>query len=204
MKHWMLALWDRVMLSLPLLLMALLALGSYWMVRTEPPLPIAAPEKAPSTLPDYTMERFIVQSFNAQGQFRTEVIGEMARHYPHTELIEIDAVQIRSFDSQGRLTTATAQSGLSTPDGSEIQLFGDARVVRAADPNALPKPIPAIEYRGEFLHAFITEERVISHKPVELLRGNDRITADSLDFDNIEQVLLLRGRVHATLYPDRP
>ncbi len=204
MKHWMLALWDRLMLSLPLLLMALLALGSYWMVRTEPPPPIAAPEKAPSTLPDYTMQRFIVQSFNAQGQFRSEVIGDMARHYPHTDLIEIDAVQIRSFDTQGRLTTATARRGLSTPDGSEIQLFGDARVVRAADPNALPQPTPAMEYRSEFLHAFITEERVTSHKPVELLRGNDRITADSLDFDNVEQVLILRGRVRATLYPDRP
>lgn len=204
MKHWMLALWDRLMLSLPLLLMALLALGSYWMVRTEPAPSVVIPEKAPSTLPDYTMQRFIVQTFNAQGEFRNEVTGDMARHYPHTQLIEIDAVQIRSFDSQGRLTTATARRGLSTPDGSEVQLFGNARVVRAADPDARPKPVPAMEYRGEFLHAFITEERVTSHKPVELLRGNDRITADRLDFDNIEQTLILRGRVRATLYPDRP
>ena len=32
-----------------------------------------------------------------------------------------------------------------------------------------------------------------SHKPVELMRGNDRFTADSLDYDNLDRVLELRG-----------
>jgi lipopolysaccharide export system protein LptC len=44
-------------------------------------------------------------------------------------------------------------------------------------------------------------EQVKSHKPVELLRGNDRFTADSLDFDNVDQVLQLHGRVRGTLVP---
>ena len=44
-------------------------------------------------------------------------------------------------------------------------------------------------------------ERVKSNKPVELIRGNDRFTAESLDYDNIDQVLELRGRVHGVLQP---
>jgi lipopolysaccharide export system protein LptC len=44
-------------------------------------------------------------------------------------------------------------------------------------------------------------ERIKSHKPVELVRGSDRFTADSLDYDNVERVLELRGRVRATLLP---
>jgi lipopolysaccharide export system protein LptC len=59
-----------------------------------------------------------------------------------------------------------------------------------------------MEYRGEFLHAFLTTEKVKSHKPVELLRGQDRFTADSLDFDNVDQILQLQGRVRGTLVPD--
>jgi lipopolysaccharide export system protein LptC len=58
-----------------------------------------------------------------------------------------------------------------------------------------------MEYRSEFLHAFMTTEKVKSHKPVELVRGNDRFTAESLDFDNVEQVLEMRGRVRGTLVP---
>jgi lipopolysaccharide export system protein LptC len=37
---------------------------------------------------------------------------------------------------------------------------------------------------------------------VELVRGNDRFTADTLDFDNLEQVMLLQGRVRGMLVPE--
>ena len=33
-------------------------------------------------------------------------------------------------------------------------------------------------------------ERVKSNKPVELTRGKDRFTADSMDFDNQQRVML--------------
>jgi lipopolysaccharide export system protein LptC len=61
--------------------------------------------------------------------------------------------------------------------------------------------MPRMEYRGEFLHAFMTTERVTSHKPVVLIRGNDRFSADTLDYDNVEQVIQMRGRVRGTLDP---
>lgn len=60
-----------------------------------------------------------------------------------------------------------------------------------------------MEYRGEFLHAFMTSERVMSHKPVELFRGEDKFSADTLDYDNVEQVILLRGRVRGVLSASR-
>ncbi|WP_419894754.1 hypothetical protein [Proteus terrae] len=51
------------------------------------------------------------------------------------------------------------------------------------------------------MHAFLNEERIKSHKPVELERGGDRITADSLDYSNFDQVMEMRGRVRGTLLP---
>ncbi len=45
--------------------------------------------------------------------------------------------------------------------------------------------------------------RVRPNKPVELLRGSDRFTADSMDFDNVDQVLQLQGRVRGTLVPEK-
>ena len=62
---------------------------------------------------------------------------------------------------------------------------------------------PPIEFRGEFLHAFIEEERLKSHKPVVLRRGTDEFTGQTLDYDNLDQVLELRGRVRGTLTPGR-
>jgi lipopolysaccharide export system protein LptC len=132
---------------------------------------------------------------------RSEVLGDKVRHYPDTQWLEIESIRIRSFDAKGKLTTATADHGLTNEDGSEVQLMGHAMVVREAVPAAENKSSPRMQFRSDFLHAFMNTERIKSHKPVELQRGKDRFTADSMDFDNVAQVLQLDGRVHGTLVP---
>ena len=193
--------WDRFLLYVPLTVMVVLALGTYWLVQSTP---VISDPVAPRTLrhePDYFMRGFSLRNFDPAGRLRTEVLGDEARHFPDNRWLEIDGIRIRSFDEQGHLTTASAQRGLTNEDTSEIQLLGDAVVVREAHVRAQSPSTPRMEYRGEFLHAFMASEKVKSHKPVELLRGNDRFSADALDFDNVAQVLQLNGRVRGTLVP---
>jgi lipopolysaccharide export system protein LptC len=193
--------WDRFLLYLPLACMAVLALGSYWVVRSAPPLQSKAKPRVQQHDPDYFMDGFAVKTFDANGRMRSEVLGDKVRHYPDTQWLEIDGIHIRSFDAEGRLTTASADRGLSNEDGSEVQLLGHAVVVREGDGKPGQPDTPSLQYRSEFLHAFLNTEQLKSHKPVELQRGNDRFTADSMDFDNVGQVLQLNGRVHGTLVP---
>ena len=193
--------WDRFLLYFPLISMGLLASGTYWLVRSTPPANGLVVQKPVQHEPDYFMRDFSVRTFDAQGRVRTEVIGTQARHYPDTLWLEIDAIRVRSFDEQGRLTTATANRGLTNEDSSEVQLMGNAVVVRDADAAKTGPTAPRMEYRGEFLHAFMNTDRVRSHKPVVMLRGQDRFSADRMDFDNVEQTLQLSGRVRGTLMP---
>jgi lipopolysaccharide export system protein LptC len=193
--------WERFLLYLPLIFMGTLALLTYWLVRTAPPVEGPVAQRTQSHEPDYFMEGFSVKTYDATGRIRSEVIGNKARHYPDTQWLEIDAIRVRSFDDKGRLTTASAVRGLTNEDGSEVQLMGNAVVVREAPATRDGKPQPRMEYRSEFLHAFMTTEVVKSHKPVALQRGQDHFTADSLNFDNIEQTLQLQGRVRGTLVP---
>jgi lipopolysaccharide export system protein LptC len=193
--------WERFLLYFPLISMGLLALGTYWLVRSTPQASGPVVQRAPVHEPDYFMHEFSVKTFDATGRVRTEVQGVKARHYPDTLWMEIDQVRVRSFDAQGRITTATAEHGLTNEDSSEVQLMGNAVVVRDADVSQGGTASPRMEYRGEFLHAFMNTERVLSHKPVELLRGKDRFTADRMEFDNVDQVLQLSGRVRGTLMP---
>lgn len=194
--------WDRFLLYLPLAVMAVLALGTYWMVRSTAVAEAPRAARAEPTGPDYFMDGFSVKTFDAQGRVRSEVLGDKARHYPQNKWMEIDNILIRSFDEKGRLTTAAARRGLTNEDGSEVQLIGNAVVVRESQPQGTGGGQPRMEYRGEFLHAFLQTERIQSHKPVELRRGKDRFSADRLDFDNIEQVVQLDGRVRGTLVPE--
>ncbi|MBK9571932.1 MAG: LPS export ABC transporter periplasmic protein LptC [Rhodoferax sp.] len=195
--------WARLSLYIPVVLMGLLALSTYWLVRSTPALvPTAAPGPARHE-PDYFMQNFSVRTFGDSGRLKTEVLGTQARHYPDSDTLEIDAVRIRSFDLAGRLTTASAQQALANGDVSEIQLSGNARVVRQASVDAAGKAVPELAYQGEFLHAFIDSERVRSHLPVQLTAGNDRFTADAMDYENAERVIALKGRVRGVLAATR-
>lgn len=202
MKNFLYEVWERFLLYLPLMVMGTLALGTYWLVRSTPVPEVAQAERVRGHEPDYFMHGFSIKTYDATGRMRSEVQGDVARHYPDTKWIEIDSIRIRSFDAQGRLTTASALRGLTNDSGSEVQLMGKAVVVREANKAVIGKATPRMEYRGEFLHAFMDTEMVKSHQPVELTRGKDRFTADAMEFDNVDQVMQLRGRVRGTLVPD--
>lgn len=194
--------WDRLSLYLPVLLMGLLALGTYWLVRSTPMLLPAEQETAVGHDADYFMRKFSVKTFDGMGRLKSEVLGADARHFPDTDSLEIDLVRIRSFNDEGRLTTATASRALTNSDASEVQLIGNARVVRELTVDKTGRTQPSVEFRGEYLHAFMNTERIESNKPVELIRGKDQFTADSMAFDNVSRVIQLRGRVKGTLVPE--
>jgi lipopolysaccharide export system protein LptC len=196
--------WERFLLYLPLMVMAVLALGTYWLVRSTPAVATAPPERTRGHEPDYFMREFSVKTYDALGRLRSEVQGKEARHYPDTKWTEIDDIRIRSFDTEGRLTTASARNGMTNDGATEVKLMGNAVVVREAQPRVGGSDTTRMEYRGEFLHAFMDTEVVTSNLPVELLRGNDRFTGNSMEFDNGEQTLQLRGRVRGTLLPTAP
>lgn len=197
-RHLVREAWEYFLLYLPLGCMVLVALGTYWMVRSSPPPNAPAQPVALRHDPDYFMDGFSVKTFDASGRVRSEVVGSRARHYPDTQWLEIEEIQIRSYDDKGQLTTARADHGLTNEDGSQVQLMGHAVVLREGAGNVAGNP-PQLEFRGEFLHAFLRTEQVKSHKPVELVRGNTRFSADRLDYDNVDQLLQLEGHVRGTI-----
>ena len=195
---------DRLSIYLPVILMGLLAMGSYWLLRATP-APLAPDvEKPPTHDADYFMRRFKVQSFEVDGKLRSELAGQEIRHYPDNDTLEIDQVRLHSYNKDGQLTVITANTALSNGDGSEVQFFGNAHVVRDAYLDASGKQVPRIELRSEFLHAIMDTERITTSKPVELIRGKDRFTADAMDYDNVNRVMELKGRVVGVLVPNKP
>jgi lipopolysaccharide export system protein LptC len=204
LSPWMRArrLWDRLGAYLPIVLMAVLALASYWLVRLAPQIGGPELEPAPRHVPDYFMRDFSVRVFDVDGKLKSELLGKEGRHYPDTDTVEIDDVRVRSFSKDGRVTTARAVRGLSNADGSEVQLFGNAIVVREAFVTAQGQEQPRSEIRSEFLHLFADTEAIRTHLPVELLRGSgDRFTADRMDYDNLDRIMQLKGRVRGTIQP---
>ena len=197
--------WDRLAVYLPLLLMAVMAMSTYWLVRNTPVMNEQELEDVPRHVPDYFMRDFSVKVFGDDGKLKSEMIGIEGRHYPDTDTLEIDQPRIRILGAEGRVTTAVAARGLINADGSEAQLFDKAVVVREASVNAQGVALPRSEMQSDFLHLFANTEQVRSHLPVVLVRGSgDRFTADDgMDYDNLERLMQLNGRVRGVLQPPK-
>lgn len=192
---WHLRVREALSSYLPLLLMLLLALATWWLVKNSPRPVAVVQDQVVSNEPDYTMDRFALERFDAAGRLKLRVEGERLRHYPVTDLVEIDEARIRAYTPDGRMTVASARRALGNGDGSEIQLWGSAEVTSA---DAVGPPLVM---RGEFLHAFLLTERVRSHLPVVVQQGSTELRASGLEYDHATQRLELQGPMRAEMAP---
>ncbi|HNT37919.1 MAG TPA: LPS export ABC transporter periplasmic protein LptC [Rubrivivax sp.] len=180
---------------LPLLLMALLALATWWLVNHTP----GPVEPAASTGlrhdPDYTMRRFVIERFDRSGQMRVHVEGEELRHYPDTDRYEIDEARIQAVGADGRRTVAQATRALTNGDLNEVRLVGGARV-SSSDARGRP-----LLMRSEFLHAFLATEQVRTDQPVVVNLGADEMRAAGMEYDHGKRLLRLQGRLRVRLQP---
>lgn len=193
--------WDRISIYLPVILMAVLALATYWLARTTPGMGSGpAGVRAQRHEADYFLQGFSVKNFAPNGRLKSEIQGSEARHYPDNDTLEIEQPRMRSYSEAGAVTVATAKRAISNGDGSQVQLIGDAVVTRETPQHP---ELPRLEVRGEFLHVYANEERVKSDQPVTLKRGSDVFQADSMNYDNLDRIMELHGRVHGVLQPKK-
>ena len=73
---------DRLTIYLPLFLFAILALGSWWLVRSVPELMPPGIDPQLRQDPDFRLDQFTVKSFDATGRLTREVSGQSATHFP--------------------------------------------------------------------------------------------------------------------------
>jgi lipopolysaccharide export system protein LptC len=180
---------------LPLLLMALLALGTWWLVKNTP-RPVAGTDGPPLRHdPDYEMHDFAITRFGADGRPTVRIEGTLLRHYPDTDRVEIESARLQATSPDGRVTYAHAARALANGDGTEWQLSGGAQVV------AQMRSGPALQLDSEFLQVFVPTERIRTHLPVTVRQGDDEIRAGGVEADNLAQQLRLAAPVRAIFSP---
>ena len=192
---------DRLALYLPAVLMALFALGSWWLVRSLPSILAEPKTKQVRHEPDYFLEEFSVKSFDSSGRLARQLSGRHAQHYPDTDILDLRSVVMRGESNEGKPVTANADRALATGDGKLVTLKGNAQITQPAS-SENGKQKPALEVRSQEIIAYVKEERMISEVPVEIRRGLDLFTADRMQLNSktgeYELMGKVRGVVHAT------
>ena len=187
---------DRLTIYLPLFLFAILALGSWWLVRSVPEVTLPGLDPQLRQDPDFRLDQFTVKSFDASGRLTREISGQSATHFPATQSLHIEGVRILAENEVGTRLTAQAKKGISREAEQQVTLSGEATAVRQAD-----KQGPRVELRGETLTAWLQEERLVSDQPVRITRGSDVFSAQTMNFDVRSGQYELQGQVRAVLPP---
>jgi lipopolysaccharide export system protein LptC len=195
--------WDRLSIYLPIVLMGLFAMVTFWLIRSTPAVIDAAGGKPVRHEADYFLRNFSIKSFDVHGKLKSEVFGKEARHYPDTDTLEIEQVRMRTIGENGMPTVATARRAISDATGDDVQLFGEVHVMRQETPGKTARPPEPVEYRSEYLHVQSDMGKVMTHLPVVISQGKDRFSGNAMTYDDNVSVIELTGQVRGVLTPKK-
>jgi lipopolysaccharide export system protein LptC len=183
--------------------MAVFALGSWWLVRSLPNFFNETAAPLVRHEPDYFLQIFSVKSFDSQGRLMQELGGEHAQHFPDTDTLDIQKVQLRGHSQEGQQVTAVADQALAKGNGTQVTLVGNVHISQPAStsPNG---PRPTTEMRSQEIKAFVKEERLVSDVPVEVRRGQDLFTAEKMQMNSKTGEYELSGRVRGLVQAAKP
>ena len=194
---------DRLALYLPAILMAVFALGSWWLVRSLPSFFNETVAPSVRHEPDYFLQNFSVKSFDSHGRLMRELSGEHAQHFPDTDTLDIQKVQLRGHSQEGQHVNAVADQALAKGDGTQVTLVGNVHISQPASTSANGLRA-ATEMRSQEIKAFVKEERLVSEVPVEVWRGQDLFTAEKMQMNSKTGEYELSGRVRGLVQAAKP
>jgi lipopolysaccharide export system protein LptC len=188
---------ETVMAYLPIIMLAVLFLFSVGLVRSVPRPQNYQPTAPPSHTADYDFQNFTLKSYEMNGKLKSTIHGAFAQHFQDTMDTEIKQPFVLIY-SKDKVISVRGKKALVNEDGSQVQLMGQTLLKR----DDVHSEEDDMQISGEFLHFFVNTDTLVSHLPVNIVRGKNRFKADKLEADNVNQFYLLKGRVHAILVPE--
>ena len=188
---------EELAMYMPMVLMGVLALGSYSLMRATPEAPKPPPPRVIRHDPTEFMRHFSVRTFAPDGSLRSEVKGQEGRHFPDDDSLEVDEPRIRNLSQSGVRFTAQARQARVNGAHTRAVLTGNAVVIREPAVGS-GTGVPNLEFKGNQLFMDSAINELWSDEPVDVVRGKDRIQADRLIYRDQTQVAEFSGRVRAT------
>ena len=79
--------WEGLSGYIPVIVMLLFAMLTYWLLQITPKASHKETQVQPVHEEDYFMKQFSLKTFEKNGQVKTYIVGNSARHYPDTDSV---------------------------------------------------------------------------------------------------------------------
>ena len=186
---------------LPLVLMVILTLATYWLVEKNalPSLPSITPARL--HVPDYTITNGALKTLNELGETKNRVIGKKLIHFEDDATIDINAPRMRSFQPPKVPITVQADFGHLDGDISILDLSGHAEIFRPAQAAQENQRASArMIMLSDYFQVLINEDLINTRYPLTLEQGLSILTSnEGGSFNNVTQTMTLFGKVQGRI-----
>ncbi|GAB2904726.1 LPS export ABC transporter periplasmic protein LptC [Paraburkholderia jirisanensis] len=179
---------------LPLVAMAILAGVTYWLLQATKPHENEDVIRPKAHTPDYFADNFSVSELDQSGSTQYRLTAEKLIHYEDTESSDLTMPAIRAFQPGKPIVTATGERGTVNGDGSIVDLYDHARIIRAAGFGD-----PQMQADSQHFRVLVNDDVIETEKPVKLQRGLSVMTADGMNYNNVTRVMQLFGTVRGSI-----
>jgi len=182
---------------MPLILMGLLTLATFWLVQKNTP-----PEKSPLERvrlhePDYIIKNGALSALNEIGKTKYRILGVKVTHYDDDASIDILTPRMRLFQADKAPVTVKSDTGHLDGDLTILDLYDNATIFRPAQEATASQPATLrMLASSSYFKVLINDDIIETNKPITLEQGMSIMkSTDGGIFNNIEQSMVLSGHV---------
>jgi lipopolysaccharide export system protein LptC len=183
--------------SMPLILMGVLTLITFWLVEKNTPPENTMLERVRLHEPDYTIKDGTLSALNEQGNTKYRILGNKVTHYDDDASIDIDVPRMRLFQPDKAPVTVKSDTGHLDGDLTILELFDNASIFRPAQAATETEPATLrMLASSSYFKVFINDDIIETNRPITLEQGMSIMrSTDGGTFDNIQQSMTLSGQV---------
>lgn len=189
---------ERSTLVSSVVLLSVLAAGSYWMAERAR-LSDVVPRPVGHEV-DYFVDNFKLTRMDEQGRPLYDLSAQRMTHYADDDTTDLLAPAVTSIRPDQPVVHMTAEKGHLTEDGEEVTLTGNVHIVRAATATN-----PELQAFGHSLVVYPETDIAKSTEPFEAIQGGSHLWGNTMVFNNTEHTLDMndgaKARGHAVLAP---
>jgi lipopolysaccharide export system protein LptC len=189
---------GRMLLRLmPLILMGVLTLVTFWLVQKNTPPEKSAVERVRLHEPDYTITNGALSALNELGVTKYRILGNKVIHYDDDASIDILTPRMRLFQADKPPVTVKSDTGHLDGDLTILDLIDNASIFRPAQAaTASQAATLRMLASSTYFKVLINDDIIETNRPITLEQGMSTMHSnEGGKFNNIEQSMMLLGQV---------
>lgn len=187
---------NRFRLTVIIVLTAVIALASFWVVEVMRRTAGDAQVNRPAGEPDFYVEKFNFVKTSPTGQVQYHISGEKLTHYPDNGSYVIQNPIVNSISEEAPPVRTIADRAVVNNNQTQIHLYDNVQSERPAS-----QQTSYFRLRSDYMLILPEEDLMRTDKPVEVLFDQSRLTGTGMIANHVTRKVQILNDSRAVYQP---